>query len=377
MPWKEATRMSQREELAMLARSQAISVAELSRRFGISRKTAYKWLARSAAGEGAADRSRRPHGSPTRTSASIEQAILSVRHDHPAWGARKIAHVLSRRGQTALPAVSTITEILRRHGLITPQATAAATHWQRFEHPAPNDLWQMDFKGTVPVGQRPCDPLTVLDDHSRFNLLLQATPDKTGKTVQKALIAAFRRYGLPRRINMDNGSPWGIACGNSSDLSALAIWMIRVGIEVSFSAPHHPQTNGKDERFHRSLKAELLSRQSFASLRQMQSAFDAWRDIYNHVRPHQGIGMAVPADRYQPSPRAFPERLPSIHYLPGDRVVRVRQRGRLYYNGFQAQLSTALSNHDVALRPRPDTDGLYDVFFSHHHLTVIQLNKPR
>jgi transposase InsO family protein len=369
--------MSQREELAMLARSQTLSVAELARRFGVSRKTIYKWRGRSATGEGAADRSRRPHASPTRTAASMEQAILDVRHDHPAWGARKIAHVLARRGHTALPAISTITEILRRHGLIAPEATAAATHWQRFEHPEPNDLWQMDFKGTVTVGQRHCDPLTVLDDHSRFNLILQATPDKTGKTVQKALIAAFRRYGLPRRINMDNGSPWGIACGNSSDLSAFAIWVIRVGIETSFSAPHHPQTNGKEERFHRSLKAELLSRRPFTSLAQMQMAFDAWRDIYNQERPHQGIGMAVPADRYRPSPRAYPERLPSIEYLPGDLVVRVKQRGRLYYKGWQAQLSTALSNHDVALRPRPASDGLYDVFFSHHHLTVIHLNKSR
>ncbi|TCV90986.1 transposase InsO family protein [Luteibacter rhizovicinus] len=352
-----------------------MSVAELARRFGVCRTTAYKWLRRSQEDDSVADRSRRPHRSPGRTDSALEAAVIAVRQAHRRWGGRKIRQVLLNAGHATVPACSTITDILRRHDLIDPADSVASTPWKRFEHAAPNDLWQMDFKGTIKVGPRDCDPLTVLDDHSRFNIALRATPDMTGKTVQKALSEAFRIYGMPWRMNMDNGSPWGIANGVSSNLSAFAIWLIQLGIRVSFSAPHHPQTNGKDERFHRSLKAELLSQERFVSLRQAQRAFDLWRQIYNTVRPHQGIGMAVPADRYQPSLRSFPQVLPELQYPPADTVTRVRGHGRLYFKGTCTTLSMALSNHHVALRARDAQDGIYDVYFGHHHLTVIDLHQ--
>lgn len=373
MPWKEVTTMSQRQEFVSLAREASLPLSELARRFGISRKTAYKWLQRDQTGQSMADQSRRPVQSPTRTAPEVEAAVVAWRQRHPCWGGRKLAQVLRHEGYEAVPAPSTITHILRRHGLVGETAQGVSPRWTRFEHPAPNDLWQMDFKGSLSVGTRRCDPLTVLDDHSRYNVVLQAVRDMKGATVQAALTDAFRRYGLPRRMNMDNGSPWGSPGGDSRGLSALAIWLVRLGIHVSFSAPHHPQTNGKGERFHRSLKAEVLARQHFDTTTQLQQAFDRWRALYNHVRPHQALELAVPASRYQPSPRRFPETLPPVEYAPDDHVAVVMALGVVHLLGHTLKVSNALRGYRIAARPRDGEDGIYDLFFAHHRLATIDL----
>ena len=373
MPWKEATPMSLRTEFVALAHGQGVSMSELARRFGISRKTAYKWLQRAAADEPLSNRSRQPHSSPTRTDEVMEEAVVRLRQQHPCWGGRKLARVLHNRGHSDVPAPSTITHILRRHGLLCPATPGTSPGWQRFEHAAPNELWQMDFKGTVVLGSGRCDPLTVLDDHSRYNLALRAVPDMRAATVQTALTHTFRRYGLPLRMNMDNGSPWGSPGGDSRGLSALSLWLVRLGIRVSFSAPAHPQTNGKDERFHRSLKAEVLQGAAFTDQAHMQRALDRWRTIYNQIRPHEGIAMAVPQARYRPSSRAFPEVLPSIEYAPQDEVLTVLANGRVYLHGHALKVSNALRGHRIAARPRDAQDGLYDLYFAHHHLTTIDL----
>ncbi|WP_132147729.1 IS481 family transposase [Luteibacter rhizovicinus] len=375
MPWKETTAMSLRAEFLALAKSRHVPISQLALRFGISRKTAHKWLRREAAGEPVSEHSRRPRHSPCQTSAAVEAAVVKLRLAQPAWGGRTLSRILRDSGQDA-PPPSTVNHILRRHGLLGRDRAISATHWHRFEHPGPNDLWQMDHKGPICVGQRPCSPLTVLDDHSRYNLILKASSDLRGASVKDALTEAFRRYGLPLRMNMDNGSPWGIGYGHSRSLSTLALWLVRLGIHLSFSAPFHPQTNGKIERFHRTLKVELLSRYTFTSFAQAQLAFDRWRDIYNGLRPHQGINMDVPVDRYQASPRAFPEVFPEIEYAPDDQLLKVAMRGRLRFKGRIHQVSVALSGYIVAARPHPDRDSVYDLYFSHHRIGTIDLNEP-
>jgi len=375
MPWKEVTPMSQRQEFVSLAREASLPLSELARRFGISRKTAYKWLQRDQAGGSMADQSRRPMQSPTRTALDLEAAVVAWRQRHPCWGGRKLAQVLRNEGYDAVPAPSTITHILRRHGLLGGGTGGSSPRWIRFEHPAPNDLWQMDFKGPMTVGTHRCDPLTVLDDHSRYNVVLQAVANMKTATVQATLTETFRRYGLPRRMNMDNGSPWGSPGGDSRGLSALTVWLVRLGIHVSFSAPAHPQTNGKEERFHRSLKAEVIARRHFDTTVQVQQAFDQWRTIYNHVRPHEALALAVPASRYQPSPRGFPEVLPPIEYAPDDHVAVVMTQGIVHLLGHTMKVSNALRGYRIAARPRDDQDGIYDLFFAHHRLTTIDLRE--
>lgn len=245
----------------------------------------------------------------------------------------------------------------------------------RFEHETPNALWQMDFKGHFPLTDRTagrCHPLTILDDHSRFNLCLAACGDERYRTVLDALTATFLRYGLPQRISADNGPPWGSA--SAPGLTQVEIWLMRLGVKISHSRPYHPQTQGKDERFHRTLKLELLDRQGFQSLDECQVAFDAWRDQYNMVRPHQALNGARPISRYQASGRPFPSRLPSVEYCSSDTVRKVNAAGYIAYKGKEYYVGTGLKSQPVALRPSSD-DGVLDVFFCHQSISQITLAK--
>jgi transposase InsO family protein len=375
MPWQEVSTMSLRKEFVMLASQSGIDRRELCRRFNISPKTGYKWLTRyQADGDtGLQEQSRRPHHSPWRTGHVLEQAILRVRAQHPAWGGRKIQARLRTLGYQSVPAPSTITAILRRHGRLTREDTAPPHAWQRFEHRTPNALWQMDFKGHFPLWRGRCHPLTVLDDYSRFSLCLQACRNEQSQTVEHHLTRTFRRYGLPQRMLMDNGPPWGDTV--DTPLTVLTVWLIRLGVGVSHSRPYHPQTMGKDERFHRTLKAELLQQRQFQNLDQCQQHFDRWRTIYNVERPHESLDMKVPASRYQPSPRLFPETLPAIEYGPADVVRKVQAQGEVHYQGHRFRLSKALRGCPVALRPTQH-DGILSVYFCHQHVTDIDLHHP-
>lgn len=371
MPWQEVSTMLLRKEFVMLASREGANRALLCRRFGISRKTGYKWLERAecADGAGLADESRRPQHSPTRTIEAVQQAILSLRDAHPAWGARKLRRRLQDLGWYHLPAPSTVQAILARHGRIDLAETRKHQPWQRFEHETPNALWQMDFKGHFAVGLARCHPLTVLDDHSRFNLCLRACANEQGTTVREHLTHTFRRYGLPHRMAVDNGSPWGDTF--DSPYTPLVAWLIRLGVNVSHSRPYHPQTLGKDERFHRTFKAEVL-RQTFPDLDTAQHHFDRWRTIYNCERPHQSLHMQTPATRYAPSARSMPEQLPPIEYAPGDIVRRVQQQGYFSYRGRSLRVSKAFAGYPVALRPTV-SDSVLEVFFCHQKIAQINL----
>lgn len=374
MPWQEVSTMSLREEFVHLASAEASNLRELCRRFGISPKTGYKWLKRFAADphSGLQDRSRRPLCSPRRTCAAMEERVRALRHAHPAWGGRKLRRRLTDLGETGVPAASTVTAILHRQAMIDPAASERSQPWIRFEHPQPNLLWPMDFKGHFPVGQGRCHALTVLDDHSRFVPCLAACGNEQGATVQARLIPVFRRYGLPARMTMDNGAPWGNQVAHA--LTGVTGWLIRLGIRVSHSRPYHPQTQGKNERFHRTLALEVLRGRVFPDLADCQERFDRFRDTYNLERPHEALGLATPASRYQVSERVFPETLAPIEYAPGDSVRRVQGKGDISYRGTSYRIGTALHGLPVALRPTRE-DGLLDVFFCHQRLTQIDLRK--
>jgi len=368
--------VSNRLEFVRLASQPGANKRELCRRHEISPKTGYKWLARHACGEGEEaslqDRSRRPLRCEQRSAPELEQAVVRLREEHRAWGGRKIARRLLDLGGPSV-APSTVTSILHRHGLIHPEDTEQAAPIQRFEHAQPNALWQMDFKGTFATQAGPCYALTMLDDHSRFNLALAANARTTTAHVQPQLQAVFEQYGMPSRINVDNGPPWGAPGAVEHSLTDLGVWLIRNGITLSHSRPYHPQTNGKIERFHRTLDKELLSQHQFVDHPQVQRHFDRWRPIYNLQRPHEALGMQTPVQRYRPSPFSFPRRLPSIEYLRGDTVVTVVANGVFKFNARTFKTSRALRGLPVALRPRRDTDGCVDLFFCHQRLATLDL----
>lgn len=375
MALRDMSVMDQREELVRLALQPGANKSELARRFGIARSNLNKWLERwrEAGVEGLRERSRRPHASPRRTAAALEAEVLRVRSEsNGAWGGRKIEAVLQREGLAAVPRPSTITGILRRHGALEARAAEHPGPYRRFERAAPNELWQMDFKGHFAIGRegRRCHPLGVLDDHSRYVLALSACADEQDATVRERLTAAFRRYGLPDAMLMDNGAPWGDA--GEQPWTAFGVWLLRLGIRVTHGRPRHPQTQGKEERLHRTLNVELLQGASFADLADCQRKLDGWRHRYNHVRPHQALGMAVPAARYRPSRRGFPERLPALEYGSADHVRQVDVNGRFSFRNRSWRVSKAFRGLPVALRPTAE-EGVWSLHFAAHRIGAVDL----
>jgi transposase InsO family protein len=356
--------MSCRLEFVMLARAPGANIRALCRAYGISPKTAYKLLKRfeDSGAEGLQDRSRRPLTSPNRTAPDLEGQVLALHKKYPCWGAGKLRALLP--DGVSRPHHNTVAAILRRHGCQIVGAIDRSTLApSRFEHEAPNVLWQMDFKGHFALTDARagrCHPLTVIDDHSRFLVCLQAFSRETHENVQKALTQTFRLYGLPQRITCDNGGPWRVAGQDS--LSRLEAWLIRLGVRVSHSRPYHPQTQGKDERLHRTLKLELIDRTGFNSLPDCQVGFDHWRNQYNLIRPHGALGQKSPGTRYAASARAFPEALPLISYNEGDIIITVRKSGQLQFKRCSFWIGEGLAEQPVALRPS-EVDGVYNVFF--------------
>lgn len=361
--------MDQRREFVRLAMLEGANRRELCRRFGIHPDTGYKWLRRFQASEQLTDISRRPHASPRRTIEAIEAQIVAIRDTHPVWGPRKIAALLERAGVRA-PAISTIHAILCRHGRVVVSGNAP-TPMQRFEMAAPNLLWQMDFKGWVRLGNDTrCHPLTVVDDHSRYDLCLQACADQRSETVRERLELTFRRYGLPQAFFVDNGSPWGDASGHR--WTRLSVWLLKLGIAVIRSRPYHPQSRGKNERFHRTLNAEVFALRQFRNLADTQRALDAWRELYNFERPHEALGQNVPASRYRPSPRTMPERLPAPDY-DSHEIVRTVSTTKAYvsFKGRHWKVPQAFRGERLAIRPL--SHSTYGVFFAAHQIAAFDL----
>ncbi len=374
MPWGSA--VDRREEFMRLIGQPGANRAELCRRFEISRSNSYKWQPRYDA-EGRAgleERSRRPHSSPRRTAADLEAQVLAVRAEHPTWGGRKIRKVLERDGLINPPSASTITQILRRQGRLNGPGAGEPRDWTRFEHPEPNDLWQMDFKGHFALAEGRCHPLTVLDDHSRYALEIGACANEQTETVQARLEAVFRRHGLPRRILTDNGSPWGTS-GSEARHTKLTVWLMDLGVAISHGRPLHPQTQGKIERFHRSLKADVLDAWPLDTLPTAQAAFDRWRDVYNFKRPHEALkDMATPGAFYRVSSRAMPKLIVPPQYEPKATVRKVQHGGFISFKGRMIRCSKAFIGRQLVLRPT-QTDGLFDLRYRSHLLGQIDLRQ--
>jgi len=362
MPWKEMDIMSMREEFVLLAKKPDSNIRELCRHYGISSRTAYKWLKRfeQEGQDGLVDRSRRPKHIPKQTEKAVEEKVVELRNE-TGWGGRKISRQLSDQGYYPVPHPNTVTDILRRAGKLNEEECAQHQPVQRFERQAANELWQMDFKGHFPMVRGRCHPFTVLDDHSRFCVGLKACAAETGTVVKGHLETLFRQYGLPQAILCDNGGPWGSGYPEL-ELSRLAIWLIRLGVHPHHGRPAHPQTQGKEERFHRTLKMELLQGRSFMDLEDCQRHFDFWRDRYNLIRPHEALGVDTPIQHYQRSQRPFPEVLPPIEYAPNALIRKVHLTGHVTYHDHNFRVGKGLVGEYVELRPT-DQEGVFDVYF--------------
>jgi transposase InsO family protein len=335
-----------------------VSVAELCRWYGISRKGAYKWIGRYEA-EGVAgleDRSRAPRHHPNAVSEEQEAAIVAVRARHPTWGPKKIrAWLMAHGGAPRWPVESAMATILDRHGLSRrrkPRRRAPPSSEGLGACAAANQVWGVDFKGWFRTGDgRRCDPLSVSDLASRYVLRLQAVARPDGDHVWPILDAAFREFGPPTRLRSDNGPPFaGLGVGG---LSSLAVRLIKVGVTPERIAPGKPQQNGRHERLHLTLKQETATPPA-ANARQQQRRFDAFRRTFNEERPHEALGQTPPARHYNPAPRPYSGRPREPEYAPDWPVRRVRHNGEIKWQGELVFLGQALAGEPIGLEPIDD-----------------------
>ena len=373
MPWTETNVMDQRIEFIKTYIAGGESKSEICRRFGISRPTGSKWLARHAeAGVGALmDRSRAPKRHPNQVGEELEEMILALRRRYCHWGPRKLrVLLLERYPQFPWPACSTIGEILRRHGLTvrrkrrrrTPPYTqpfSACTH--------ANAVWCTDFKGWFRTGEgRRCDPLTISDGCTRYLLRVQALTEMRLEVVRPIFEACFREYGLPQAIRSDNGSPF--ASRGIGGLSRLSVWWLKLGIEPERIAPGKPQQNGRHERMHLTLKRETASPPA-STIRRQQAVFDRFVEEFNAVRPHEALGQRCPGSLYSSSPRAYRESVQPVEY-PGSMEVRsVKSNGVIHWRGRTLFLGEALGGERVGLCEV--ADGRWAVYYCQTALGIV------
>jgi transposase InsO family protein len=343
MPWKTMDVREQRVSFVVAASRGEKPLSGLCQEFGISRPTGYLWLARyrERGLVGIAERSRRPAGSPKRTVARIEEQVAALRRRYPDWGARKLQVLLQQRGMEL--ARSTIHRILLRRGLIQDDQRHDLA-LQRFERSQPNELWQMDFKGPLCPAER-VGPLSVLDDHSRYVVVLQKVASNSGELVREHLQGAFRECGVPQAMLMDHGIPWW---GGQSPqgITKLSLWLMKQGIGLHWGRIRHPQTQGKVERFHGELKRALQRRPPRADL---QDWLDEFRWEHNHVRPHEALGMQTPSTRWRRSARSYDPDPPRWEYPPGSRVLKIDSDGKIKLKGEHWLISRALTGEWVRL----------------------------
>lgn len=373
MPWAERKVSQMREEFVKRVLAGEASKSALCREYGISRPTGDKWIKRYEAAETLEDRSRAPLNRPRETPMEMEQKIVAYRQAHPAIGATKLRRILENQGCQNVPSHSTINRIFAKNGLITKQASLAATPGQRFEKSAPNEMWQGDYKGHFVMGdKRRCHPLNIIDDHSRFNLCCQAQYTETFEEIQPVMIRLFREYGLPFSFLCDNGNPWGTA--QSTGFTRFEVWLMELGILTLHGRALHPQTQGKEESFNRSMTKELLANARIADLADAQRQFDVYREFYNNERPHHALGLDTPSQHYKASERPYPEKVSPWEYPEGCELRQVKKTGFFNYGGQGYFLSEAFGGKEIAVRPS-HIPGCISLFFRQFRIGRIDVEK--
>ena len=351
MPRESKTVEDHRKESAQAA-MYCSNFSALCREFGIDRHTGYKWRERYLSQQSLKDRSRRPNTSPSRTPEEVELLILSERADNPGWGARTIREVLIRKGYDNIPCAKTVNNILNRYGCISPEESRKRQPFNRFEKDLCNQMWQADFKGEFRMenGQY-CYPLDIMDDHSRFAIRV-APRLSTANVVIPVFTEAFQEFGLPDSILSDNGAQFA---GFKKGYTQFERWLMDLDILPIHGRIKHPQTQGKIERFHRTMKDELLKHTVIQDIHDADRKLQQWRDKYNNVRPHEALGMQRPGDVYEPSRRQYSDYVKKYEYGGEYHVIKVNSWGSVRFDKYQVYLSETMKDRYIEFRP--STDG--------------------
>ena len=364
MPWKDKTVEELRKEFIEAANT-ASNFSSLCREFGITRKTGYKWLKRCEESDDLTDRSHVPHCIPGKTPEEIERIILNLRSENPGWGAKTLRKVLENNGYANLPCVRTINNILLRNGCISEAESQKRKEFIRFQREYCNELWQVDFKGDFALldGTR-CFPLDILDDCSRYCLRAEGKSNTQG--VRQSFEATFVEFGLPKAILSDNGAQFA---GFKGGYTQFERWLMDLDIIPIHGRIMHPQTQGKIERFHRTMKTELLEHRIFANLSEASVALDQWRIKYNEVRPHEALGMKCPAEVYIPSPRSYPTKIEPYEYSGLYHMIKVNNWGYLRFDHIRVFLSETMA--DTYLEIRPTENDSFWVCYRNYRIAEI------
>lgn len=366
MPWSETDRMEQRARFVLDALEGRFTMSELCYRYGISRKTGYKWVERyhKAGQPGCDDLGRAPRSHPNATAPMLVRRIIALRKKHPSWGPRTLHSVLMQdHPGPAWPCPSTIGEILKRAELIKKRRRRSPrAAWRPARTPAdrPNRVWTADFKGQFKLGNAElCYPLTIVDAYSRFLLVCRALQGTAAVPARREFEHAFIEYGLPDVIRTDNGVPF---CGPGSvlGLSTLSVWFLKLGIRLERSRPGKPQDNGAHERMHRTLKEEAAQTPRRTQAAQ-QRALNRFRRTYNEVRPHHALEMKRPASLYTPSERPYPADLPDPVYPGHFELRRITKIGVFSWKQRQIFITEALRNETLGFEHI--AEGLWSVSF--------------
>lgn len=354
MPWESKTVEELRKEFIIASKSTS-NFSSLCREFGITRKTGYKWIARATETNDLSDRSHARKNISNKTDLETENLILSVRKDNPAWGGKTIRQVLVNQGYEDLPCIKTCNNILKRNGCITEEESLKHKPFVRFERDKCNQMWQTDFKGDFALldGTR-CFPLDILDDHSRFSIKIAAKPNTLG--VADSFREAFYEYGKPDSVLSDNG--WTFR-GFRNGYTHFEKWLMNHDVLPIHGRIMHPQTQGKIERFHRTMKTELLNQNKFNNLTDADRALQDWRLKYNNIRPHEALGMKCPAEVYIPSDRTYIDNIKKYEYGGEHHVIKVNSWGYVRFNGWQVYLSETMINENIEFRPNPHGDSFF------------------
>jgi len=348
MPWREQSVMEARVGFLVRAASGKENFSALCREYGISRSTGYERLGRYRATgsilEAAADLSRRPHRSPSRTAEVVEKQVEEIRRKE-GWGARIIEELLRQKGIDL--GAATVHRILKRRGLLNPKECHKPA-LKRFERKSPNELWQMDFKGYYRFSGGICYPLSILDDHSRYLVGLYALPYERSELVKSHLVMTFERFGMPKSMLLDHGTLWW-GTNSALGLTWLSVWLLKQDIDLIFCAVRHPQTQGKIERLHRTMASSVRHKGKPDDLEGWQEFCDSFRDTYNRVRPHEALSMRVPESCYRPSSREYNPHPPECTYPSGSDVRRLNSQGMVEYSGRRYFVCEALSGERVAI----------------------------
>lgn len=363
MPWKEAKTVEQiREEFARRVLSKEASLAALCREYGISRVTGTKWRDRFINGISMGDQSRRPFHTPNRISEEMEARIISYRNAEPALGALKIHRMMEDDGIIDIPCQRTINDVLKRNGLITTEASQAATPHKRFEKDEPNDMWQADFKGDFLLqNNQRCFPLSIIDDCSRFCICADAKENVRLNSTKDSFEHVFREYGLPKVLLCDNGNPWG--CSQSSSITRFEVWLMEHAVLPIHIRIRHPQTQGKVERFNGSYKQERLKFYIPKDMADAQACREEYRNFYNNRRPHHALKLDVPQKHYTASSRQYEDEIKKWEYEAGGESRTIKSTGYLTYNGHGYFLSEGLGEKTVHLYPSAVDKSIINIVF--------------